>query len=96
MRWDGQRLDLVEDSTLPGMPSIRGLLRSVQVPEFTGLTLHEVIARSALNAVPKESGMPFAYTINPFRGCAHACLYCLLAARMNGWSWTAGATSTRR
>ena len=32
MRWDAQRLDLEDPSTLPGMPSIRGLLRSVQVP----------------------------------------------------------------
>ena len=39
---DAQRLDLEEPSTLPGMPSIRGLLRSVQVPEFPGLTFHEV------------------------------------------------------
>ena len=34
MRWDSQRLDLEDPSMLPGMPSIRGLLRSVQVPEF--------------------------------------------------------------
>ncbi|WP_448628714.1 Rv2578c family radical SAM protein [Geodermatophilus sp. URMC 64] len=76
MRWDAQRLD-VEDGALPGMPTIRGLLRSVQVPEFPGLTLHEVRCRSALNAVPAGSAMPFPWTINPYRGCAHACRYCL-------------------
>src|SRR3954451_1022712 len=59
------------------MPSIRGLLRSVQVPEFPGLTFHEVRSKSALNHVPGESAMPFPWTINPYRGCAHACLYCL-------------------
>ncbi|RBY98090.1 radical SAM protein [Blastococcus sp. TF02-8] len=59
------------------MPSIRGLLRSVQVPEFPGLTFHEVRARSALNAVPGDSSMPFPYTINPYRGCSHSCVYCL-------------------
>ena len=59
MRWDAQRLDLEEPTTLPGMPSIRGLLRSVQVPEFPGLTFHEVRAKSALNHVPGESAMPF-------------------------------------
>src|SRR3954447_15117745 len=75
MRWDGQRLD-VDDGSLPGMPGIRGLLRSVQVPEFPGLTLHEVRARSALNRVPSGSPMPFGWTINPYRGCSHACLYC--------------------
>jgi DNA repair photolyase len=77
MRWDAQRLDLEDPSTLPGMPSIRGLLRSVQVPEFPGLTFHEVRAKSALNHVPGESAMPFPWTINPYRGCSHSCVYCL-------------------
>src|SRR3954447_775356 len=76
MRWDAQRLDLIEDGALPGMPTIKGLLRSVQVPEFPGITLHEVRSRSALNAVPPGSPMPFQWTINPYRGCPHACLYC--------------------
>jgi DNA repair photolyase len=77
MRWDAQRLDLEEPTALPGMPSIRGLLRSVQVPEFPGLTFHEVRAKSALNHVPGESAMPFPWTINPYRGCSHSCVYCL-------------------
>ncbi|MCW2583728.1 MAG: repair photolyase, partial [Klenkia sp.] len=76
MRWDAQRLDLVEPETLPGLPTVAGLLRSLQVPEFPGLTLHEVRSKSALNAVPQGSAMPFAYTINTFRGCSHACVYC--------------------
>ena len=29
-----------------------------------------------LNRVPKASQMPFRWTINPYRGCSHACLYC--------------------
>src|ERR1700709_410724 len=77
MRWDAQRIDVDDGSALPGMPTMRGLLRSVQVPEFPGVTLHEVRARSALNAVPAGSAMPFSYTINPYRGCLHACVYCL-------------------
>src|SRR3954453_14440411 len=77
MRWDAQRLDLEDPSTLPGMPSIRGLVRSVQGPEFPGLTFHEVRSKSALNHVPGESAMPFPWTINPYRGCSHSCVYCL-------------------
>ena len=33
----------------------------------------EVRCRSALNPV---KGMPFAWTLNPYRGCTHACHYC--------------------
>src|SRR4051794_36727938 len=77
VRWDAQRLDQDDDVVLPGMPSIRGLLRSLQVPEFPGVTLHEVRCRSALNHVPAPSNMPFPWTINPYRGCTHACRYCM-------------------
>jgi DNA repair photolyase len=84
VRWEAQRLDGEESSTLPGMPSIRGLLRSLQVPEFPGLTFHEVRSKSALNHVPGESAMPFPWTINPYRGCSHSCLYCF-ARRTHEW-----------
>ena len=77
MRWDAQRLDLEEPEALPGLPTVRGLLRSIEVPEFPGLTFHEVRAKSALNAVPNGSAMPFGHTINTFRGCSHACVYCV-------------------
>src|SRR6187401_3678324 len=33
----------------------------------------EVSCRSALNPV---KGMPFNWTLNPYRGCTHACHYC--------------------
>jgi DNA repair photolyase len=33
----------------------------------------EVICRSALNHV---KGMPFSWTLNPYRGCTHGCHYC--------------------
>lgn len=54
-----------------------GLVRSVQTPEFAGVTFHEVVAKSALNRVPSQSSMPFAWTVNPYRGCSHACVYCV-------------------
>jgi DNA repair photolyase len=84
VRWDAQRLDLEDPSALPGMPGIRGLLRSVEVPEFPGLTFHEVRSKSALNRVPGESAMPFPWTINPYRGCSHSCVYCF-ARRTHEW-----------
>ncbi|WP_129337861.1 Rv2578c family radical SAM protein [Cellulomonas endophytica] len=74
MRWDGQRVD-EDGGTLPGL-GLPGLLRTVRTPEFRGVTFHEVAARSALNAVPAASRMPFRWTVNPMRGCLHACTYC--------------------
>jgi DNA repair photolyase len=38
-----------------------------------GATYQEVICRSALNPV---KGMPFGWTLNPYRGCTHGCHYC--------------------
>ncbi|MGY1832780.1 Rv2578c family radical SAM protein [Geodermatophilus sp. SYSU D01180] len=76
MRWDARRLDADDETLLPGMPSLRGLLRRVEVPEFPGVTMHEVLCRSALNPVPEGSRMPFSHTVNPYRGCLHACTYC--------------------
>jgi hypothetical protein len=29
MRWDAQALDFEEPETLPGLPTVRGLLRSI-------------------------------------------------------------------
>ncbi|MBX9246866.1 intein-containing Rv2578c family radical SAM protein [Actinotalea ferrariae] len=80
MRWDGQRIG-ADDGALPDltMPdlALHGLLRSVRTPDFAGVTFHEVAAKSALNKVPAASSMPFRWTINPMRGCLHACAYCL-------------------
>ena len=53
-----------------------GLVRTVTTPEFAGVTFYEVVSKSALNRVPAASGLPFEWTINPYRGCSHACVYC--------------------
>lgn len=74
MRWDGQSL-AADDGALPGL-ALSGLVRSVRTPEFAGVTFHEVAAKSALNKVPAVSSMPFRWTVNPMRGCLHACSYC--------------------
>ncbi|MHA7133067.1 Rv2578c family radical SAM protein [Oerskovia turbata] len=75
MRWDGQAI-AADDGALPGLSRMAGLVRSVRTPEFAGVTFHEVAAKSALSKVPGESRMPFTWTINPYRGCSHACSYC--------------------
>ncbi|GHE00873.1 hypothetical protein GCM10010339_17660 [Streptomyces alanosinicus] len=49
--------------------------RTFDTPEFRGITFHEVRARSVLNRVPGASRMPFEWTVNPYRGCTHACVY---------------------
>ncbi len=51
-------------------------MRSVRTPDFAGVTFHEVLCRSALNRVPDASAVPFRWTVNPMRGCLHACAYC--------------------
>ncbi len=76
MRWDGQALDSVDDLALPGLAKMAGLVRSTQTPEFTGVTFHEIVCKSALSKVPAQSAMPFEWTINPTRGCLHQCTYC--------------------
>lgn len=83
MRWSTQQVDAAprDDGALPGLDvadvaAVPGHLRTVRSPEFAGLAFHEVLAKSALNRVPGASSMPFSWTINPYRGCSHACVYC--------------------
>jgi DNA repair photolyase len=53
------------------------ITRTFDTPGFRGMTFHEVHARSLISKVPEASRMPFRWTINPYRGCSHACAYCL-------------------
>jgi DNA repair photolyase len=48
-------------------------------PELRGLEFIEVEARTVLNHVPGDR-LPFSWTINPYRGCSHACVYCFARA----------------
>ncbi|MEU1072077.1 MULTISPECIES: Rv2578c family radical SAM protein [unclassified Streptomyces] len=80
MRWD----NLAEnDPAPPGTGRAAALFdadavvtRTFDTPEFRGITFHEVRARSIVNRVPGASRMPFEWTVNPYRGCTHACVYC--------------------
>jgi DNA repair photolyase len=51
------------------------VVRRFNTPEFKGMTFYEVQAKSLLNHV-KPNNMGFNWTINPYRGCSHACAYC--------------------
>ncbi len=44
--------------------------------QYRGLTFLEVEAKSIINPIPDTTNMPFEYTINCYRGCSHACVYC--------------------
>lgn len=76
MRWEGQAIATDSADALPGLARLNNLVRSVTTPEFDGVTFHEVLAKSALNRVGSGSAVPFTWTINPYRGCTHACVYC--------------------
>jgi DNA repair photolyase len=73
MRWDERRVE--NDLRLPGVGD-GAVVRTFDAPEAMGINFHEVRARSALNHVP-GGRYGFSWTINPFRGCTHACAYCL-------------------
>ncbi|MGW8377623.1 Rv2578c family radical SAM protein [Streptomyces sp. ODS28] len=74
MRWDN-----LSDDGASGPGALFGtgtVTRQFDTPEFRGVTFHEVRARSVVNRVPGASRMPFEWTVNPYRGCTHACVYC--------------------
>ena len=73
VRWDNLTVDGKEaGARLPGFRE-PAVVRTFEAPEALGIRFYEVRARSALNEVPKRSRMPFRWTINPYRGCSHAC-----------------------
>ncbi|HEY2602089.1 MAG TPA: hypothetical protein VGI67_11070 [Thermoleophilaceae bacterium] len=76
MRWDNLRIENEQGHQLPGYRD-PAVVRRFDAPEALDIRFYEVHAKSALNAVPKASRMPFRWTINPYRGCSHACTYCL-------------------
>lgn len=78
MRWE----NLADDDTPADRAGAAALFaadavttRTFDTPEFRGITFHEIRARSIVNRVPGASRMPFEWTVNPYRGCSHACVY---------------------
>jgi DNA repair photolyase len=75
MRWDNLSVESEESRRLAGYKE-PAKVRTFDAPEAMNIRFYEVRARSALNKVPKRSQMPFPWTINPYRGCTHACVWC--------------------
>jgi DNA repair photolyase len=77
MRWESLQVDNLRrpkaEDALFAKPAV---IRTFDSPQFAGMTFFEVHARSILNKVPAASRLPFEWTINPYRGCSHACRYC--------------------
>jgi DNA repair photolyase len=75
MRWEQQTIAAEASRRLPGYRE-PATLRTFTAPEALDTRFYEVHAKSALNRVPPRARMPFRWTINPYRGCSHACVYC--------------------
>lgn len=77
MRWDAQSAGHESAEALPGLEVRGAVLERWPTPDFDGMSFLEVTARSALNKVPSgQAIMSDEWTINPYRGCQHACRYC--------------------
>ena len=63
--------------------------RTFDTPHFRGIEFIEVEAKSIINHVPGNY-LPFSYTINPYRGCTHACSYCFARATHTYMDMNAG------
>ncbi|BCY15073.1 intein-containing Rv2578c family radical SAM protein [Actinoplanes sp. L3-i22] len=86
MRWsnlsahadDGSLPDRAASAAPPLPLALPGAtVRTFDTPGFAGMTFYEIRAKSLINRVPGASRVPFEWTVNPYRGCSHACTYCL-------------------
>ena len=50
--------------------------RRFDTPEFRGMEFIESECKTIINHVPGNY-LPFNWSINPYRGCSHACTYCV-------------------
>ena len=76
VRWE--RSDRRRGGAGPRCPATAttAIVRTFDAPEALDVRFYEV--RGALVAQPRAeaSRMPFRWTVNPYRGCTHACVYC--------------------
>jgi DNA repair photolyase len=76
VRWSNLTIDEEEQRRLPGYRD-EAIVRRFDAPEALQTRFYEVRAKSVLNRVPEQSRMPFRWSINPYRGCTHACTFCV-------------------
>ena len=71
------RWQVVEDGEETLQPALFDVPeREIGAGEFRGLEFLHVRARTIINKVAPKSPVPFQYTINAYRGCSHACVFC--------------------
>jgi DNA repair photolyase len=75
VRWENQTVEQSRQARLPGYAD--SVTRTFDAPEALDIRFHEIHTKSAVNRVPVSSRVPFEWTINPYRGCTHACVYCV-------------------
>jgi DNA repair photolyase len=88
MRWAQQSLDGDPQQPLPGYRD--AVVRHFDAPEAIDTRFYEVRAKTILNPVPEASQMPFRWTVNPYRGCLHACVFCFARPTHEFLGWNAG------
>ncbi len=94
VRWESQSVDAAHDPRLPGF-SEDVVVRRFDAPEALDTRFHEVRTKSAINRVPTISRVPFEWTVNPYRGCSHACpIACM--RRYTQCSWRTDRTRADR
>src|ERR1700748_2710256 len=79
MRWENLPLGFADDGDQGQVPMFArdAVVRTFDTPGFRGMTFYEVHAKSIVSHVPESSRMSFRWTINPYRGCQHSCVYCM-------------------
>ena len=75
VRWESQTVNTDDAGRLPGVAD-DVVIRRFDAPEALDMRFHEIRTKSALNRVPGAARLPFEWTVNPYRGCSHACTYC--------------------
>jgi DNA repair photolyase len=94
MRWAGLQVDSQDGRAAGTLPlALPGTVttKTFDTPGFAGMTFYEVQAKSLINRVPGASRVPFNWTINPYRGCSHACVYCFARSTHTYLDLDAGA-----